>query len=169
MLLTSTTEGVWRMALFLLAALSVQLRLLCNLLDGLMAVEGGLKSKTGDIFNDLPDRVSDSLTLVCAGYAATLFSVWTPPLGWAAALGAVMTAYVRILASVVGTTQDFIGPMAKQHRMALITAACLVAAIESTLGRPSFAIPFALLVIVLGSSLTVIRRTRRILQALESE
>lgn len=166
--LTSITDGAGRMALFLIAALSVQLRLLCNLLDGLMAVEGGLKSRTGDIFNDLPDRISDSLTLACAGYAANLL-VWTPALGWAAALCAVLTAYVRILGGAVGTTQYFIGPMAKQHRMALITAACLLAAIESALGRLSVAIPLALLVIVLGSFLTTLRRTRRILQALESK
>src|SRR4051812_14779783 len=36
--------------LFLAGAACIQLRLLCNLLDGLMAVEGGKKTKTGEIF-----------------------------------------------------------------------------------------------------------------------
>ena len=36
-----------RAALLLVAAASIQLRLLCNLLDGMLAVEEGFKSKTG--------------------------------------------------------------------------------------------------------------------------
>src|SRR5881628_2961122 len=43
---------------FLMAAVCIQLRLVCNLLDGLMAVEGGLKTKTGEIFNEFPDRIA---------------------------------------------------------------------------------------------------------------
>src|SRR4051812_8385970 len=39
------------------AAACIQLRLLCNLLDGLLAIEGGLKSKTGDLYNEVPDRL----------------------------------------------------------------------------------------------------------------
>ena len=50
------------LALFLAAA-CVQLRLLCNMFDGLVAVEGGLKSKGGDLFNEIPDRLEDSLFL----------------------------------------------------------------------------------------------------------
>lgn len=57
-------------ALFLAAGLCVQLRLLCNLLNGLVAVEGGLQAKSGEIFNELPDRLSDALFLSAAGYAA---------------------------------------------------------------------------------------------------
>lgn len=55
--------------LFLLAAAMIQGRLLCNLMDGLMAIEGNLKSASGEIYNDAPDRVSDALILVGAGYA----------------------------------------------------------------------------------------------------
>src|SRR5690349_21318327 len=58
-------------ALLLLAALMIQLRLLCNLVDGLMAVEGGLKSPTGNLYNDLPDRISDVATLLAVGYSLT--------------------------------------------------------------------------------------------------
>ena len=44
-------------ALYVAAAAGIQLRLLCNLLDGMVAIEGGMKSKTGEIWNDLPDRL----------------------------------------------------------------------------------------------------------------
>ena len=42
----------------------MQLRLLCNMMDGLVAVEGGLKSKAGDLFNEAPDRIEDVILLV---------------------------------------------------------------------------------------------------------
>ena len=29
-------------------------RLLCNLLDGMVAVEGGKRSKSGELYNDVP-------------------------------------------------------------------------------------------------------------------
>src|ERR1044072_6654992 len=41
------------------AAIAIQLRLICNLLDGMVAVEGKLGSKSGEIYNDLPDRIAD--------------------------------------------------------------------------------------------------------------
>src|ERR1044071_7839320 len=46
--------------LFLGAAVLVQLRLLCNMLDGMVAVEGGFKTKSGEIYNELPDRFADA-------------------------------------------------------------------------------------------------------------
>src|SRR5687768_9643164 len=50
--------------LLVVATAGIQLRLLCNLLDGMIAIEGGFKSKTGDIYNDLPDRIADVAILV---------------------------------------------------------------------------------------------------------
>ncbi|MEQ1843429.1 MAG: CDP-alcohol phosphatidyltransferase family protein, partial [Verrucomicrobiales bacterium] len=48
---------------WILAAAGVQLRLLCNLMDGMLAVEGGLKTPNGDLYNEFPDRLSDILIL----------------------------------------------------------------------------------------------------------
>ena len=55
---------------WLIAAACVQLRLVCNLLDGMVAIEGGRKSKVGVIYNEFPDRIADTLFLVPLGYAA---------------------------------------------------------------------------------------------------
>jgi phosphatidylglycerophosphate synthase len=151
-----------RGALLLAAAAGIQLRLLCNLLDGMLAVEAGLKSRTGEIFNELPDRVADVLILVGAGYAIRELT-YGAILGWAAALAAVFTAYVRVFGGSLGLTQHFVGPMAKQHRMFTLTVATLLAAVEAPLDMPSRAIPAGLVVIVVGSVATVVRRTRRIL------
>lgn len=108
---------------WLLAATGIQLRLFCNLMDGMLAVEGGLKSPTGEMFNEIPDRIADALILVPLGYAgATTLSV---ALGWSAACGAMFTAYVRTLGASLLHQHDFCGPMAKPHRMAAATLGCL--------------------------------------------
>lgn len=156
-----------RAALLLGAAACIQLRLLCNLLDGMLAVEGGLKGRAGEIYNDLPDRVADVLILVGAGYAATDLA-YGVTLGWAAAVLAVFTAYVRLLGGSLGVTQHFIGPMAKQHRMFTLTVAALAGAVETLLDVPPRAIRIGLAVIVAGSIVTIVRRTIRIVREAEA-
>src|SRR5688572_16406923 len=49
------SEGETRIALLLATAVAMPLRLLCNLFDGMLAVEGGLKTPSGELFNELPD------------------------------------------------------------------------------------------------------------------
>jgi phosphatidylglycerophosphate synthase len=122
---TTQVSGWMVRALFLAAAVFIQLRLLCNLIDGLVAVECGKKTPTGDIWNEAPDRLADIVILVGAGYALG----GRAELGYLAALGAVLTAYVRALGASLGAEQDFCGPGAKPHRMALCTAGALLAAI----------------------------------------
>jgi phosphatidylglycerophosphate synthase len=162
---SSGARGGERAALLFVAAACIQLRLLCNLLDGMLAVEEGLKSSTGEIFNELPDRAADVLILIGAGCAAPALPN-TMTLGWAAALLAVLTAYVRVLAGSLGLTQHFIGPMAKQHRMFTLTVAALVAAIGALAGVETRAIPAGLALIVVGSMATLMRRTARTLRDL---
>src|SRR5438270_408010 len=41
---------------FVAAAIFIQLRLLCNMLDGLLAVENGKATKSGELYNEIPDR-----------------------------------------------------------------------------------------------------------------
>jgi phosphatidylglycerophosphate synthase len=156
-----------RAALLLAAAACIQLRLLCNLLDGMLAVEEGLKSRTGEIYNEVPDRIADVLILAGAGYAAPQVAP-TATLAWIAVTLALLTAYVRVLAGSLGFRQHFVGPMAKQHRMFTLTVAALAAAGESLAGMPPRAIPAGLGVIVAGSLVTVIRRTGRILREAEA-
>ena len=168
-LVASRDAGASERALLLvLAAIGIQLRLLCNLLDGMVAVEGGRGTKSGEVFNDAPDRVADVFVFVGAGYALP-WPEWASELGWVAALLAVLTAYVRILGGSLGLTQDFCGPMAKQHRMALMTAACLLSVIEPWVSdRRGSVMTLALALVIVGSAVTVGRRLWRIVRALEA-
>lgn len=151
----------------LLAAAGIQLRLACNLLDGMVAVEGGMKTKSGEVFNDLPDRIADTVIIVPAGYAAVALP-WGPALGWSAGLLAVLTAYVRMMGGAAGLKQSFIGPMAKQQRMAVMTAACLLSTIEHQWFHPGTVMWTALVIINLGCVATIARRTARIVRELEA-
>lgn len=147
-------EGWWR--LFMLGgAVGVQLRLICNLLDGMVAVEGGLKGRAGDLFNEAPDRYEDMVLLIGAGYA-----IGQPGLGWMAAAMAVLVAYVRALGASLGQGQDYAGPCAKQHRMALLTGGALLTLLFAS------ALQWALWLIIWGSAFTAVRRVWRLYRKL---
>ena len=163
---TARSEGLVRSMLFLAAAACIQIRLLCNMLDGLVAVEGGKRTVFGEIFNDMPDRFADVAILVGAGYSIAKYS-WGHELGWLAATLAVITAYIRLLGGSMGVTQYFLGPMAKPHRMALLTAACVVSMFENYLGLGGKTIALALIIMIVGMLVTCVRRTLRIVADLK--
>lgn len=135
---------------WLAGAACVQLRLLANLFDGMVAQVQRSASPVGEIYNEVPDRVSDALILVGLGYAEG----GCPVLGFSAALLAVFVAYVRAQLAVSGVPQQFVGPMAKAHRMALVTAAAIVAIV-----LPSVEIAkWTLVLLAAGCVVTAIRR-----------
>ena len=140
-----------RAAALLVAAAAIQLRLLCNMLDGMLAVEEGLKTARPAISTTIcPIGLADVLILVGAGYSIRDLA-GGPALGWAAAVIAAADGLrPRRSAARLGLTQHFIGPMAKQHRMFTLTIATLLAAVESMLGMPARAMRIGLVVILAG-------------------
>jgi phosphatidylglycerophosphate synthase len=144
--------------LLLAIGIFVQLRLLCNMLDGLVAIEGALHSPSGDLYNEIPDRIDDVLILAASGYAVPGI-VWAPVAGWSAAALALFTAYVRLLGGTLGASQTFMGPMAKPHRMFVVTLASALSIIETLLiGFHGYALLGALCVVAVGSAVTAARR-----------
>ena len=145
-------------------------RLLCNLFDGMVAVEGGKQTPSGEIFNDFPDRLSDPLILVATGYAVA----YVPSaviLGWTAAIGALLTAYSRYLGAACGAGYNFCGPMAKQHRMFLLIVGGILEWINSyfNLLSPGHIFYFIIIIIEVGSLITTLRRLLHIICTLEKE
>jgi phosphatidylglycerophosphate synthase len=151
--------------LWLIAALGAQLRLIANMLDGMVALASGRASKTGELYNEVPDRVSDAAVFIGAGFA------WggNVTLGYIATILAIFTAYVRAAGKIAGAPNEFCGPMAKQHRMLVITLVCLYSAItprswqvmafgDSQIGLMTV----GLVIIIAGCAITVIRRLSRI-------
>ncbi|MEK1868197.1 MAG: CDP-alcohol phosphatidyltransferase family protein [Ensifer adhaerens] len=154
--LTGETQDGVRVTLFIAAALFCQLRLLCNLFDGMVAVEGGKGEADGPFWNEFPDRIADIFIFVGAGFA-----IGVPALGFAAATFGVLTAYVRELGRANGAPGDFSGPMAKQHRMATMTLAAVVSAFEGLWLGDGELLWIALLAISTGAALTALLRARR--------
>jgi phosphatidylglycerophosphate synthase len=148
---TALDRAPWHF--WLLGAACVQLRLLCNLIDGMIAVESGKRSPVGELYNEIPDRVSDGATLTGLGFAAG----GDPWLGLTAAILAVFVAYVRAAVKIAGAPQDYCGPMAKPHRMFVVTVTSLLSA-----ALPGWRIATAALaLIVAGCVVTAIRRLAR--------
>jgi phosphatidylglycerophosphate synthase len=154
---------------WLIAALGAQLRLTANMLDGMVALASSRASKAGELYNEVPDRVSDAAVFIGAGYA------WggNIVLGYIATILAIFTAYVRAAGKIAGAPNEFCGPMAKQHRMLVITVGCLYSAVVpqswQTFHFGSFTIgviTIGLAVIIAGCLITVVRRLRRIARAL---
>ena len=163
------TSAEYNRVLWLVAAIGAQLRLTANMLDGMVALASGRDSKVGELYNEVPDRVSDAAMFIGAGYA------WggNVVIGYIATILAIFTAYVRAAGKIAGAPNEFCGPMAKQHRMLVITVACLYCLVvprswqvfhldDLDVGVMSL----ALTVIIAGCLVTVVRRLQRTARAL---
>jgi phosphatidylglycerophosphate synthase len=148
-------QGLW----LLLAAATIQARLVCNLIDGLVAVEGGQAAKDGPFWNEAPDRLSDLLFLIGAGLSAG-----NPGLGALAAALAIATAYVRELGRAEGFPPDFSGPLGKPQRMAVLTGGTAIAAFYAS----EWTLTWTLWIIVAGTALTILSRSLRLIKALKA-
>jgi phosphatidylglycerophosphate synthase len=160
----AVTDDVGMPALAWLAgAMLVQARLTANLLDGMVAVESRRASAVGELYNEVPDRVSDAAILIGLGHA----SGGIPWMGDLAAVLAVVVAYVRSAARNAGAPQDYSGPMAKQHRMFVVTVTAIVSAVMPSawtgaiLGDQVGWAAMGLGIIIVGCVATVVRRLVR--------
>jgi phosphatidylglycerophosphate synthase len=149
----------WSPVFWLLAATLIVLRLLANMLDGMVAIEAGKVSRLGELFNEVPDRISDAAILVGFGYAAG----GNVALGYLAAIAAIFTAYVRAVGKTAGATQEFCGPMAKQHRMAVVIACAFICSLIPN----DWVATVSLAVITGGCTITSARRLVRIARTLQ--
>lgn len=155
---------------FLVAAALVPLRLFANLLDGLVAIEGGRATALGPLYNEVPDRLSDVAILAAAGHAAALAGPydWAIAVGWGAAAAALFTAYIRELGRALGLAADFSGPFAKQQRMWVVIIACLLAWAEPLWDAAGLSLTIAVAIIAAGTVLTGFRRLGRLARALKA-
>jgi phosphatidylglycerophosphate synthase len=153
----------------LAATIGIQLRLLANMLDGMVAIALQRASPLGELYNELPDRVSDIAIIVGAGYAAGS----SPTLGYGAACLAVLTAYVRAVGKAAGASNLFLGPMAKPHRMFTLTVASLLLFALPVKWQPVWTenhlglMAAALGIIILGGCITTYRRVAAIVRHLQ--
>ncbi|RYE51766.1 MAG: CDP-alcohol phosphatidyltransferase family protein [Hyphomicrobiales bacterium] len=152
-------DGFTQFLALILAAATLQARLVCNLIDGMVAIEGGKGAKDGPFWNEAPDRVSDLCFFAGAGLAAN-----QPALGLLAAALAIATAYIRELGRAEGFPPDFSGPCAKPQRMAVLTAGTVLAALYAT----EWTLTLTLWIIVAGTAATILRRSWTLIEKLKT-
>lgn len=173
LVLPLTARSEYVALLFVLSAVLMQMRLLANMLDGMVAVESGKASPVGELYNEIPDRVSDTAMFIGAGYALGSHA-W---LGYVAACLALFTAYLRAQGKVAGAHQEFCGPLAKPQRVFVMTVTTLLcaflpAALQQRIEAVSVAgfsggvITWGLLLVIAGTAGTAFRRLGRIANAL---
>ncbi len=157
--MSTQVGGIAQFLAFLLAAATIQARLVCNLIDGMVAIEGGKGAKDGPFWNEAPDRVSDFLFLAGAGLAAH-----QPALGLLAASLAIATAYIRELGRAEGFPPDFSGPLAKPQRMAVLTVGTVLAALYAS----EWTLTVTLWILVAGTAATMLRRSWTLIEKLKT-
>ena len=161
--------GHWPV-LLIVAPLFCYVRLWLNMLDGMVALASGTASRTGEIANELPDRVSDVIIFVGVAHSGLCH-----PLGgyWAAIL-ALLVAYVGTLGQAVGVQREFSGLMAKPWRMVALHAGAWISFALLSRGEGSFrpggatVLDFTLLAIIAGCVQTVAVRLARIVHAIHA-
>src|SRR2546425_1169206 len=167
---TRFAESGWlQRALWIAAGFGIQLRLIANMLDGMVAVAAQRASPLGELYNELPDRVSDAAIIIGAGYSGG----GLPNLGYVATCVAILTAYVRAVGKAAGASNLFVGPMAKPHRMFVLTIIALLMAALPEGWRPSWGVGHAGLptiglgLIIVGGMVTILRRLSLIVRHLQ--
>ncbi len=140
------------------AALLIILRLTANMLDGMVAIEKGETSAVGELYNEVPDRISDVVTFIGVGFAA--YS--SPHLGYIAAILSLFIAYVRAMGNHMNVTGLFMGPMNKQQRMFSLIATCIYYLIAPSAWQTFPVITWVLWGINLGAIATAVRRLAHI-------
>lgn len=145
----------------ILAVIFIQLRLLCNLFDGMVAVEFNKKSIIGELYNEVPDRISDFFIIIGAGIYSQKFN-YAMDLAWGNIFLATLTAYLRTFGASITKIHFFLGPMAKQHRMFLISASSIISIFVES------AVYWSLIAMLILLTVTNIRRLKAISNMLKS-
>ena len=103
-------------------------RALAIRLDLLLQPNSMRQSREEEFYNELPERVSDSLTVIGFGFAVDS----SPWLGLAAALSAILSAYVRSFASarLGGRRPGGLVLMTRSQRLLLLSAASILMILE---------------------------------------
>jgi phosphatidylglycerophosphate synthase len=158
-------------ALLIVAVGFCYLRLWLNMLDGMVALASGKASRSGEIANELPDRISDVIIFVGVAHS----QLCHPLSGYWVAIFSLLVAYVGTLGQAVGVQREFSGLMAKPWRMVALHIGAWV-----TLGllwwgdgRIRYAgatvLDWTLLAIVAGCVQTIGIRLVRILRTLREQ
>jgi phosphatidylglycerophosphate synthase len=141
------------------------------MLDGMVALASGKASRSGEIVNELPDRISDIFIFIGVAHSGLCYALG----GYWVAILALLTAYVGILGQAVGVQREFSGVMAKPWRMVTLHVGAWITLYLLWWGDGRLrygglrVLDWTHLVIIAGCVQTIWVRLRRIMQALRAQ
>ena len=138
----------------LLTPLFIMLRITCNLLDGMVAIERNMTSLQGEALQDTVDRLADSSVVLGAAFSP----IGDLHLGIVAISLMLISSYVGIQKKAVGGSREYGGMLGKGDRYILISIASVGRYFwqGSVKGFDAFDILFVLMII--GGTVTIIQR-----------
>jgi archaetidylinositol phosphate synthase len=132
----------------------VLVRLLLNLMDGLVARELGLADAWGEVKNEFGDRIADAAIFLGLGFGGFVDTRLA-----ALALAFILcVSYLGILGKVIGGDRVYGGLFGKGDRMISLAAFTLYPLFSGNLASFDWYLAFA----VLAAAVTVVQRLRRI-------
>ena len=141
---------------WVLGAVFCVLRIACIRLDTFLHHHNSQQSVEEIFFTELPERVSDAVTIIGFGFAASS----SPWLGLGSALAAIFSAYMRSLGVMrgAGKKRAAIGPMTRIHRLALISITSVLMLFPFTASLKTPIPHIALWVMLIGCVATILLR-----------
>jgi phosphatidylglycerophosphate synthase len=136
--------------LLLVVPVAAALRLGLNLLDGMVARESGATHPLGELWNELGDRLADTLFIGGLAFHPQV----DPRLASGAVIAAMVASYVGVTARAAGGRRQYGGLMSKPGRMATLGATAPITLIT---GDPWWLVLGAW-VILLGGIATALAR-----------
>jgi phosphatidylglycerophosphate synthase len=137
-------------ALLLAVPVLAGVRLVLNLLDGMVARRTGQARPIGEVWNELGDRVADVLFLGGLAFHPAV----DPRLAGGAVVAALLASYAGITAKAAGGTRQYRGVLSKPGRMIVLAVAAPLALVTGD-GRW---LAIAAGAVLMGALLTLVQR-----------
>jgi CDP-diacylglycerol--glycerol-3-phosphate 3-phosphatidyltransferase len=140
--------------LLLVCPLVAFIRTALNALDGMVARSTGTACATGEVLNEMCDRLADAFML--GGFAFS--GLVDVHLAWSTVVAALLTECVSMAGKAAGGSRDNVGVMGKADRMILLSIASLLALAFPHANVLNYAYSFCLILCLV----TVVQRCKSV-------
>ena len=139
---------------YLFVSFGLLIRMALNAIDGMMARQYHLQSKTGEILNEIGDVISDSVIY----FSIISFSTLDIKIAIFFIIMSIFNEFCGLLSKVISGERRFDGPMGKSDRAFLLGFICIIFYFTDILNSyMNYIIGFSSILIVFSSYLRIIK------------
>tara|TARA_B100000902_G_scaffold208214_1_gene198245 strand:- start:10718 stop:11314 length:597 start_codon:yes stop_codon:yes gene_type:complete len=139
---------------YLFVSFGLLIRMALNAIDGMMARQYHLQSKTGEILNEIGDVISDSVIY----FSIISFSTLDIKIAIVFIIMSIFNEFCGLLSKVISGERRFDGPMGKSDRAFLLGFICIIFYFTDILNSyMNYIIGFSSILIVFSSYLRIIK------------